>query len=405
MQILALADDLSGANEVAAILAGLPDRSRAVDAQDARSARPRSTTVHLGFSVASAGAAEVTVVDTDNRRRTGAQAAEHLRRMLTSTPGVAEAVGLLFLKFDSLLRGNIGQQLQAAQEVAPVLFCPAVPGLGRTVREGVLRIDGCPLHQSGLWNAEAHPPASTVAAQLSPAPTRTLDVETVRGAHLKAALSQAAEAGAVAVCDAESPADLERLAAVGLELGFVLAGAAGLAAAAAARLPAGSTPTAVTGTHPDRRETLFILGTASAAARRQADRLEASGVPVHRLRPEQIDGFPLEHDGTVAVTVDGPVDPSHSTTVTTALTGLAMRHHADRHLVLSGGETAQAVLAALHISELVPLIQAHPGAVVSAAAGGRLVTTRPGSYGAPTSLLDILTTMNLLQDTTRKVPS
>jgi uncharacterized protein YgbK (DUF1537 family) len=404
VQILALADDLSGANEVAAILAGLPDRSRTMDAQNVRSTRPRSVTVHLGPSVASAGVAEVTVVDTDNRRRTGEQAAEHLRQMLTSLPGVADAEGLLFLKFDSLLRGGIGQQLQAAHEVAPVLFCPAVPGLGRTVREGVLRIDGCPLHQSGLWNAEAHPPASTVAAQLSPATTRTLDVETVRGAHLKAALSQAAAAGAVAVCDAESPADLDRLVAVGLELGFVLAGSAGLAAAAAARLPAGSTPTATTSTDSDRRETLFILGTASAAARCQADRLEASGVPVHRLRPEQIVGFPLEHHGTVAVTVEGPVDPSLSTGVTTALTRLAVRHHADRHLVLSGGETAQAVLKALNIFDLVPLVQAHPGAVVSAA-NGRLITTRPGSYGAPTSLLDILTTMNLLQDTTRKVPS
>lgn len=405
MRVLALADDLSGANEVAAILAGLPDRSRAVDAQDVQSARPRSATVHLGTSAPSTGATEVAVVDTDNRRRTGEQAAEHLRQRLTSPPGVADAEVRLFLKFDSLLRGHIGLQLQAAQALAPVLFCPAVPGLGRTVRAGVLLIDGCPLPQSGLWNAEVHPPASTVAAQLSPAPTRTLDLETVRGAHLEAALGQAAEAGAVAVCDAESPVDLDRIVAVGLELGFVLAGAAGLAAAAAARLPAGSAPTATRGTCPDRRETLFILGTASTAARLQADRLEQSGVPVHRLRPEQIGGFALEHHGTVAVTVDGPVDPSISIGVTNALTGLAVRHHADRHLVLSGGETARAVLKALDIFELVPLIQAHPGAVVSAAADGRLVTTRPGSYGAPTSLLDILTTMNLLQDTIRKVPS
>lgn len=401
MQILALADDLSGANEVAAILAGLADCSQMVDAHPAQ---PRRATVHLGPPVASTDATEVTVVDTDNRRRTGEQAADHLRHILTSSPVVTGAHGRVFLKFDSLLRGHIGLQLQAAQELAPVLFCPAVPGLGRTVCAGVLLIDGRPLHRSGLWNAEVHPPASTVAAQLSPAPTLLLDLETVRGGNLTVALAQAAQAGAVVVCDAESTADLDRLVAVGLDLGFTLAGAAGLAAAAAARLPAGSAPASVTGTNPDRRETLFILGTASTAARRQVDRLEASGVPVHRLRPEQIDGFPIEHHGTVAVSVDGPVDPSNSTAVTTALTGLAVGHHAERHLVLSGGETARAVLKALGISELVPLVQAHPGAVVSAA-GGRLVTTRPGSYGAPISLLDILTTMNLLQDTTRKVPS
>lgn len=405
MQILALADDLSGANEVAAILAGLPDRSRAAGAQSARSARPRSAAVHLGSSVGSADATEVTVVDTDNRRRTGAQAAEHLRQMLASAPGVSEVDGLLFLKFDSLLRGNIGQQLRAAQEVAPVLFCPAVPGLGRTVREGVLRIDGCPLHRSGLWNAESHPPASTVAAQLFPAPTRTLEVETVRGAHLRAALSQAAEAGAVAVCDAESAADLDRIAAAGLEQGFVLAGAAGLAAAAAARLPGGSARATDRPVPPSHRNTLFVLGTASAAARRQADLLKATGVPVLRLPPDRIAECSLEAHGTEAVIVDGPVDPAHSGAVTAALAALAARHHGDRHLVLSGGETARAVLASLGITTLRPLVQAHPGAVVSATAGGRLVTTRPGSYGAGTSLLDILTTMQSLQDTTRKVPS
>ncbi|WP_443095352.1 four-carbon acid sugar kinase family protein [Rothia koreensis] len=397
VRILALADDLSGASEVAAILAEIPECTQK---REELQPRQRGVCVHLEMPTLGAKATEVTVLDTDNRRRGEERAADHLRHLLNDSAVSPGPQVRVFLKFDSLLRGHIGGQLRAAQELTPVLFCPAVPGIGRTVRGGKLLIDGYPLRDSGLWSAEPEYPANEVASQLSPAPTRTLDLTTVRGTHLGKALKQAAESGAVAVCDAESEADLDRLAAIGLDLGFTLAGAAGLAEATARRLASESfAPPA--GAVPDRRDTLFILGTASAAAQRQVDRLEETGIRVHRLHPEQIDGFSLEHHGTVAVTVDGPVDPSNSESIITGLAHLAMRHHADRHLVLSGGETARTVLGVLGFSELVPLKQAHAGAVVSEA-DGRLIATRPGSYGPPTSLIDILTTIDLLQNTTRK---
>ncbi|WP_217987534.1 four-carbon acid sugar kinase family protein [Kocuria sp. WN036] len=403
MRMLALADDLSGAAEVAALLAGLPDRSAAEDARDVQDSPSRSVTVHLTVPAHAAGDDDVTVVDTDSRRLPGGTAREQLRRALAAAP--AGKGRQLFLKFDSLLRGPVGPQLQGAQDVAPVLFCPAVPALGRTVRDGVLVVEGVPLSETGLWHAEARPPAATVAEQLAPARTRHLDLATVRGRHLAVALRRSAEEGAVAVCDAESAADLDRIAAAGLAQGFVLAGAAGLAAAAAARLPLGTPHAGGSPARPARRDTLFVLGTASSAARRQADLLEAAGVPVLRLPPDRVADHPVDEHGTLAVLVEGPVDPARAGDVTAALTALAVRHHGDRHLVLSGGETAQAVLTALGITTLHPLVQAHPGAVVSTTAGGRLVTTRPGSYGAPTSLLDILTAMQSLQHSTRKVPS
>ncbi|MGQ1795767.1 four-carbon acid sugar kinase family protein [Kocuria oceani] len=402
MRVLALADDLSGANEVAAVLAALP---RHTDGDPVCPAPSVSATVRVSPRPAASDDAAVTVVNTDNRRGTPSEATDRLRAVLSADPtGPGRA---LFLKFDSLLRGHIGAQLQAVPGAAPVLFCPAVPELGRTVRDGVLHVDGRPLSETGLWAAERQAPARTVAAQLAPAPTRLLDLGTIRGPGLGEALARAAADGAVAVCDAESAEDLERIAAAGLAQGFVLAGAAGLAAALGRQLglrePGPLGP--LEPPQPRRADVLIVLGTASAAARRQAEQLAAAGVPVHRLRPEQIHGFPLQHRGTVAVTVDAAVDPTISDALTAALTALVERHHADRHLVLSGGETAQAVLAALGVTELAPLLQAHPGAVVGVAADGRLVTTRPGSYGAPDSLLRILTAMHFLQDTTRKVPS
>ncbi|MFI7481563.1 four-carbon acid sugar kinase family protein [Kocuria sp. M1R5S2] len=406
MRVLALADDLSGANEVAAALAALPGAGD-VDAHSVQSAQFVPVAVHLVPTARPHDDEVVTVVNTDTRRDAAQEAAERLHGILAAaSPGRT-----IFLKFDSLMRGHLGVQLREARRTAPVLFCPAVPELGRTVRDGVLHVGGRPLHESDLWAVEPCPPAHSIAAQLAPVPVRHLDLDTVRGDELGEVAVREAADGAVLVCDAEAPADLERIAAAGLAGGFVLAGAAGLAAALGRCLhpelgPGGAGAAGdVAPPHPRRTGVLVALGTASAAARRQVQRLESAGVTVHRLRPEQIAGFSLEHEGTVAVTVDADPDPALSAAVTAGLTTLVRRHHADRHLVLSGGETAQAVLGALGITRLVPLRQAHPGAVVTATDDGRLVTTRPGSYGGPDSLLEILTTMQTLQDTTGKVPS
>jgi uncharacterized protein YgbK (DUF1537 family) len=59
-------------------------------------------------------------------------------------------------------------------------------------------------------------------------------------------------------------------------------------------------------------------------------------------------------------------------------------------LVLTGGETARAVLDRLEVTELRPLVQVHHGAVISAGSTGQLVATRPGSFGGPDSLLTLV---------------
>ncbi|MFT3876851.1 MAG: nucleotide-binding domain containing protein [Propioniciclava sp.] len=56
-------------------------------------------------------------------------------------------------------------------------------------------------------------------------------------------------------------------------------------------------------------------------------------------------------------------------------------------LILTGGETARAVLTALGVRSLRVVAEAEPGAVVSRTDGGRLIGTRPGSFGGPDSLV------------------
>lgn len=463
----AIADDLSGAAEVAGVLLGFPtDEPRSIDAHTAHTAQVSPLNAHARLRLAGsfpalAGGAEyatgvddagasvvtgdeatadeasadvttadaanidVTVVDSHNRSRSAADAAAHMAA-LVAAHGTLSA---LFLKFDSLLRGNVGAELAAVGALRPVVFCPAVPDNARTVVGGVLHIHGVPLHSTTLWAAESKPPASTIAGQLG-AVTCVPELELVGDAHffslplaqvrssqLVATMADAANAGAIIVCDAETDDDLRRIADAAVKLECVLAGAAGLAAAARSvthkeqgdeeREPASSTITGpaetaaaaaaagVAAATTTDRDTLFVLGTASAALQAQLAELEGAGVPVLRLAPEQLPTARIP-SGTVAVVVVAAVSSDLSGGILRGLVALAERDHGGRHLVLSGGETARAVLDALGITTLHPLAQAHPGAVISAGDDGRLIATRPGSYGDRSSLVEILATIRTL---------
>ncbi|ROS61493.1 uncharacterized protein YgbK (DUF1537 family) [Frigoribacterium sp. PhB160] len=67
-------------------------------------------------------------------------------------------------------------------------------------------------------------------------------------------------------------------------------------------------------------------------------------------------------------------------------------------LVLTGGETARAVLDRLGTAWLVPLAQVEHGAVASRADDGRLVATKPGSFGADDVLVRLVDRLRTLRD-------
>jgi 4-hydroxythreonine-4-phosphate dehydrogenase len=416
-----IADDLSGAAEVAASLARLgPVCESGSSAQSAHSAQKIAISTQpvltLAHSAQGAHAENWTagnhlaVVDSDNRVRTADDASERLAALLADVaPGAS-----LFLKYDSLVRGNIGAELSTVRASRPVLFCPAVPSNGRTVLGGVVHAAGIPLHTTSLWAAELAPAASSIIDQLNftdGSPTAapradcvSLSLDDIRSEALTDALGDAARWGQIVICDAETDADLDLIAHAGIELGYTLAGSSGLSDAVARATADGDPIDVVAGTGATSAPVagiiaangaaassgvLFILGTASLALHAQLAALDAIGVPVLRIDADGLASADIPA-GTVAVVVDGAVNPARTGEIAASLAALAVRAHGGRDLVLSGGETARSVLDALGIRTLRPLAQAHPGAVVSLAPDGRLVATRPGSYGAPTSLVEIL---------------
>ncbi|MDX3231932.1 four-carbon acid sugar kinase family protein [Streptomyces sp. ME19-01-6] len=402
-RLLAIADDLSGAAETAAGLESRTTRSRVVLVGD--SAAPR----HPG---------EATVLDLDSRHLPAAEAAEAVRAALALPP---PGDPLVLKKIDSLLRGNVAAEVAAlAADGAGVVVAPALPAAGRAVRAGVVHLGATPLHHSDAWRAEPAPPPRSVRGALGPARSALIPLTAVRTSRrtLLTALRSALAEGRVAVCDAETDADLDAIveAALADGPGTRLVGSGGLAAAVGRHLTGGEPLQAETATEtaaPPRatavttgtRPLLVVVGTAEPSAAEQIRRLAADGAIVLRLPLDALcaDGSaapmapPPLHDDAVTVLTPAPGPAPAALAPRRLVHGLARavaaalaRHDGTVDLVLTGGETARRVLDTLGVTELHPVGQVHHGAVHLRTPDGRSVVTRPGSFGDADSLRQIV---------------
>ncbi len=341
--ILILADDLSGAAEAAA---GFLNRGVTVHVQ-----LTPTTITH-----------DVTVVDLHSRR----EAFE----LSTRLGGILETcsrhgVQRILVKIDSLLRGHVAATLEALSETGrPIIVAAGNPALNRTIVGGVPLVGGIPLHETDLWGAETAPPPRTVIDAIG-------DVRDVR------------------IHDVASDSDLDDVVAAAAP-DAILVGTGALIAAVARTLPVVDRP-AIT---PNGHRTVFVVGTADAAARDQMTELASTGVSVRQLDGDELllgTAMAGEVTDALALTIDGPIRPADAHRLVAALADTAVSVIDDAtDLVLTGGETARAVLDRLGVDVLEPVHEIHTGAIVSVAPGGRRVVTRPGSFGDRRSLTTIL---------------
>lgn len=211
--VLVLADDATGALEMGALLAPCP--------------------VSLG------AAARSGVIDTESRHLPARQAADRIRSLLWGVPPDTR----LYKKIDSTLRGPVAAELSALAEVFPhrrLMVCPAYPQFGRTVRDGVLRVNGTPVSETEFAR-DPHWPVTD-----SRVPWHT-------------------------VPDAETDEDLQRLAALCGD-DCIAVGSGGLARSLFGT-PAQAKP-------PRVRNWLVVCGSLHPVSLRQADVARASGIDV-----------------------------------------------------------------------------------------------------------------------------
>ncbi|WP_257232569.1 four-carbon acid sugar kinase family protein [Streptomyces sp. Rer75] len=282
-RVLAIADDLSGAAETAAGLRSRTTRSRVLLLGPAATGPEE---------ISAADARAVTVLDLDSRHCPAEDAADAVRGALRMAP---TGDTLVLKKIDSLLRGNVAAEVAALAADGPgVVVAPALPVAGRVVRAGVVHLGGVPLHEGEAWRAEATAPPSSVADALGGLPTALIPLATVRAARptLLSALRAAVAAGRVAVCDAETDADLDAIVAASLadDLRLRLVGTGGLATALGRHLAAEGAAHPAPAAGPEAAEPTTRGRTAPRAG--TATRRETAARADTAAQPEMADAAP-----------------------------------------------------------------------------------------------------------------
>ncbi|MGW7680037.1 four-carbon acid sugar kinase family protein [Kribbella sp. NPDC054772] len=331
------ADDLTGAAETAALF---------------RHVSLHGTSLHLHSTTPGDG---LTVIDLDTRHLPADQAERSARTALAAgTP--------IFTKLDSMLRGNYAAHLRALDPTEhPVVLTPALPAAGRSVVNGRLLLpDRASIDVSDVL---ADLPTSVIGPSFEVAPS------------------------GIAVADAATDEDLDRLVDATWDVpGIRYVGAGGLAAAIARRLATGAPPTpslsAATGV-------LYVVGTAEPVvneqiqALRECTDIECATVTLDELLP--MDRLAAALDSGAGVILKAPVTPSDAAVVANTLAAatyeLLAQSNGQPALVLTGGHTARTVLDSLGIDHLTVVDEIHHGAVLSHTRDGRPVVTRPGSFG------------------------
>lgn len=274
-------------------------------------------------------------VDLDTRSKSERTARRVVRRAFASSR--ARKAAILYKKVDSTLRGHLAAEIAAARAALgpqrPVVVCPAFPAQGRIVKGGRVRVNGKPLPGN---------------------------------------LREALEAPGVRVPDAQTDADLLRIARAGLALRLrpLFVGSAGLARALA-RLLARRRPAPVP--RVPRRPVVTVVGSASPVSVRQARRLEKS---------------PALGARDLLVRLQWRRAPRPSDRPAARRLGRLIAEGAPRaHYLLTGGETARSVLGALGIRSLRLIGEVEPGIPVALARGTTLVCTKAGAFGRPDALV------------------
>src|SRR5690349_18184256 len=127
LQMLVIADDLTGANDAGAQFAQAQIRSIVLTDHALRD-------IPGGYAVA--------VINTASRHASPREAAERVERAVKL--GLNNGARCFYKKTDSTLRGNIAVELKALQQATGagfLPFVPALPDLGRTTRDGVHYVD------------------------------------------------------------------------------------------------------------------------------------------------------------------------------------------------------------------------------------------------------------------------
>nr|WP_312990039.1 four-carbon acid sugar kinase family protein [Comamonas koreensis] len=408
---LVVADDLSGAADCAAGFASAGLSTRVLlDAQASTGAQ---------------GDVAVLTVDTNSRRDTAAEAAAKLQAVLAAPASQGRRV---LKKIDSTLRGGWAQEVAVLQAAlhAIALVAPAFPQMARTMQGGVVYVHGVRLADTATWQLEHADREDRAAQQLQAAglrcdnlPASLLDAGPEATAQ---AIANAREQGVQAlVFDVLTDKHLQTLAQASLQIeqAFCVC-SAGLSHALAQQVqPVSASPASLDVPHAAGRlpSVVTVVGSMSAIAQQQLAYLaEQPRTRLHVVLPgclrsdvQTTQGQTLVQtlvqtisdevaqglDVVVSLGADAHTDPAEGPMLARQLARLLHAPMAAAAgLVITGGETARAVLEELQLRSLRVHSESEPGVVLCITENQNIeqgtprqwIATKAGAFGHPASL-------------------
>ena len=406
LRMLVIADDITGAAEIAGMAYSKGQQVRLLCADCTDSAGCTD----------SVGNTTITVIATDTRSMTEAEATAETRRLASFLIShfsflISPADSFLiphfsfpiYKKADSALRGHVVAELEALMKATGfrrAVYMPANPSKGRIIRDGIYYIDGKPIHETAFsYDPEFPACTSSLRERFPDAAEKGIvmpDATTMDdichlishyddgntlfagAADLFAALMEArgrkrddmTASQAMEARDEKPPLPHSTLILCGstqsrpLDLG----------------IPIASMPREVYDGQQDADYWFNQLSTPLLTREGPGEDLSGEGLPGEGLSGEGLSGeslllaIPFTHRTGKAVAI-------HLRTVMAEMARrLVSRHHPDS-LIIEGGATAWATLNALGWHEFQIERQVAPGVVqMRSVTSGTLVTLKPGSY-------------------------
>jgi uncharacterized protein YgbK (DUF1537 family) len=383
MKVAVIADDLSGAAELAG------------------AAADSGWTAEVQTCFDPAGEAEVIALDTDTRALPAAAAAAVVAEAAADVLG--GGARWVYKKTDSVLRGNVRAEVESvlrATGLRRALLVPANPSKGRVIRGGTYYVNGTPLAQTAFAVDPDHPRRSSAVRELL-GDAGGLPLACGRDAEQHAP-------GGVVVPDVADRADLERLASR-LDGNTLAAGGAEFFELRLGRGSAVPRPSRL------RRPALFVCGSRQAWGQGRLTDCERRGIPALVMPPslcasstpcgdaigewtKQIRDA-LEVVGCAMAAIGDPADgtavgPAKLTATLADAVANVLREGTVSTICIEGGATAAALLRAMGWTRLTALPSPGlPGVSTLRPVSGDAPTivVKPGSYVWPDRLWDALT--------------
>jgi D-threonate/D-erythronate kinase len=353
-----LADDLSGALDAAAAFHHVGRRVKiALSPEDWPQAHSD----------------EVVAITTETRNASPAAAASVVRAVVAE--GNARGAQLLYKKIDSTLRGPVAAEVAALATALPdraILFCPANPRVGRTVRDGILLVHGVPVAQTEF----AHDPASPV-----------------RESSIREMLRESGMRNVI-IADAQTEEDLTAAVTrmTALRRPWIAIGSGALARPVAALHSRQRIYPIVRNARPPRGPVLFVCGSVNRVNRDQAARLvKERGVPLLEVNPRELEPAvraaveTIRASGAVALMMEATRTESRlALNAIVSIANAVMFETKVTRVFATGGETAFALCRTLKIPSLRFHDEIESGLILSIATGtsGAIWwAVKPGGFG------------------------